>query len=333
MRTLPPFTQRFPWWGGDLQTLATALIDAPSSLAPATSERLSIKLADGDTMLAMLDRPPPPHAKKPLVLLIHGVPGSEASPYLRRMSGYLLAQGYPVLRLNMRGAGPSRATCGGQYSAASSRDLAELIARLPQDLTAAGLAAVGYSVGGAILLKYLGEAGATAPLLAAASVSAPIDLLGTCRSLLRLRNWLYHRHVFEAVRSEALAPGAVLTDDERRAITGARTLYEFDDVFTAPRNGFKGAEDYYLHASALNFLPAIAVPTLVLAALDDPWVPGGAYAGHYWGHHWEGANRSGSLTPVLTRHGGHVGFHGTGGYRPWSDLAVLTFLEERAAAS
>ena len=104
-------------------------------------------------------------------------------------------------------------------------------------------------------------------------------------------------------------------------------------TISAPRNGFAGADDYYFQSSAVNFLPTIRIPTLVLASLDDPWVPGGAYAGHYWGHHWEGANRSGSLTPVLTRHGGHVGFHGTGGYRPWSDLAVLTFLEERAAAS
>lgn len=318
-----PFTQRFPWWGGDLQTLASALIDAPSSLAPGTSERLRIALGDGDTMLAMLDRPAAPQPGRPLVLLLHGVPGSEDSPYMRRMSGYLLDKGYRVLRLNMRGAGPSRTTCGGQYSAASSRDLAELIARLPQDLTATGIAAVGYSVGGAILLKYLGEEGARAPLVAAASVSAPIDLLGTCLTLLRFRNLLYHRHVFNAVKREALADGAVLTPDERQKITAARTLYEYDDVFTGPRNGFAGAEDYYFHSSALNFLPGIAIPTMVLAALDDPWVPGGAYRGHHWG-----SNKSLSLTPVLTEHGGHVGFHGIGGYKPWSDLAVMTFLEE-----
>ena len=318
-----PFTQRFPWWGGDLQTLASALIDAPSSLAPGTSERLRIALGDGDTMLAMLDRPAAPQPGRPLVLLLHGVPGSEDSPYMRRMSGYLLDKGYRVLRLNMRGAGPSRTTCGGQYSAASSRDLAELISRLPQDLTATGIAAVGYSVGGAILLKYLGEEGARTPLVAAASVSAPIDLLGTCLTLLRFRNLLYHRHVFDAVKREALADGAVLSEDERRNITAARTLYEYDDVFTGPRNGFAGAEDYYARSSALNFLPSIAIPTMVLAALDDPWVPGGAYRGHHWG-----SNKSLSLTPVLTEHGGHVGFHGTGGYKPWSDLAVMTFLEE-----
>lgn len=324
---LPPFTQRFPWWGGDLQTIATALIDTPSSLAPATSERLHIALSGGDTMLAMLDRPAAAQATQepglPLVLLLHGVPGSEDSPYIRRMSGYLLDKGWRVLRLNMRGAGPSRTTCGGQYSAASSRDLAELIGRLPPDLTASGIAAVGYSVGGAILLKYLGEEGSRTPLVAAASISAPIDLLGTSLSLLRFRNRLYHRHVFDAVRREALADGAVLTPGERRNITAARTLYEYDDLFTAPRNGFSGAEDYYFQCSALNFLPGIGIPTLVLASLDDPWVPGGAYSGHHWG-----SNKSLSLIPVLTPRGGHVGFHGTGGYKPWSDLAVMTFLEE-----
>ena len=321
---LPPFTQRFPWWGGDLQTLATQLIDVPSSLSPATSERRRFVLVGGDTMLAMLDRPATPRAGRPLVLLIHGVPGSEDSAYMVRMSGTLLEKGYPVLRLNMRGAGPSRATCGGQYSAGSSRDLAELIGLLPQDLIASGVVAVGYSVGGAILLKYLGEEGARTKLRAAASISAPIDLFGTCSTLMRFRNLLYHRHVLAAIKREALADGAVLMPDERRNIEASRTLYEYDDSFTGPRNGFAGADDYYFNCSAVNFLPDIRIPTLVLASLDDPWVPGGAYSGHHWG-----SNRSLSLAPVLTPRGGHVGFHGVSGYKPWSDQAVMKFLEEK----
>jgi predicted alpha/beta-fold hydrolase len=171
---LPPFRQRFPWVGGDLQTIVTAtpLIEIPSSMAPGTSERRRFLLADGDTMLAMLDCPEKPQAGRPLVLLLHGVPGCENSPYMRRMSGYLLGLGYRVLRLNMRGAGPSRATCRGQYSAGSSRDLAELIGLLPEELTAAGVAAVGYSVGGAILLKYLGEEGSPPPASRRPSISS-----------------------------------------------------------------------------------------------------------------------------------------------------------------
>ena len=182
-------------------------------------------------------------------------------------------------------------------------------------------------LGGAILLKYLGEEGEHTKLRAAASISAPIDLFGTCSTLMRFRNLLYHRHVLAAIKREALADGAVLMPDERRNIEASRTLYEYDDGFTGPRNGFAGADDYYFNCSAVNFLPDIRIPTLVLASLDDPWVPGGAYSGHHWG-----SNRSLSLTPVLTPRGGHVGFHGVGGYRPWSDLAVMKFLEEKRAA-
>lgn len=321
---LPPFRQRFPLWGGGLQTIATAtwLVDVPSSLAPATSERLRIPLADGDVMLGMLDRPAKPQPGRPLVLLIHGVPGSEDSRYMWRMSGTLLGEGYPVLRLNMRGAGPSRTTCGGQYAAGSSRDLAELIGLLPADLTATGVAAVGYSVGGAILLKYLGEEGSKAKLCAAASISAPIDLLGTVRSLMRFRNLAYHWHVFGAAKREALADGAVLTPVERANIETSQTLWQYDDLFTGPRHGFSGAADYYARSSAVNYLPGIRVPTLVLASLDDPWVPGGAYVGHQWR-----SNKSPSLTPLLTQRGGHVGFHGVGSYKPWSDRAVIRFLD------
>jgi len=279
-------------------------------------------LADGDTMLAMLDCPEKPMAGRPLVLLIHGVPGYENSPYMRRMSGYLLGLGYRVLRLNMRGAGPSRATCRGQYSAGSSRDLAELIGLLPEDLTAAGVAAVGYSVGGAILLKYLGEEGSRARLCAAASISAPIDLLGTCRSLMRFRNLPYHWHVLAGIKREALAPGAELTPLERANIETSRTIWQYDDLFTGPRDGFSGAAEYYARCSAVNFLPGIRIPTLVVASLDDPWVPGGAYSGFHW-H----SNPSLSLEPRLSAQGGHVGFHGVGlRGRPWSDLAVAGFL-------
>jgi predicted alpha/beta-fold hydrolase len=322
---LKPFKQRFPWLGGDLQTLVTAspLIDIPSSMAPGTSERRRFQLADLDTMLATFDCPEKPQAGRPLVLLIHGVPGSENSPYMRRMSGYLLGLGYRVLRLNMRGAGPSRATCRGQYSAGSSGDLAELIGLLPGELTGAGVAAVGYSVGGAILLKYLGEEGSRTPLCAAASISAPIDLVGTCRSLMRFRNLPYHWHVLSRIKREALAPGAELTPLERANIETSQTIWQYDDLFTGPRDGFSGAAEYYTRCSAVNFLPGIRIPTLVLASLDDPWVPGGAYSGFYWR-----SNPSLSLVPKLAAQGGHVGFHGVGLHgRPWSDLAVAGFLQ------
>jgi len=326
---LAPFKERFPLWGGDLQTIATALYRS-KSVAPHDSERKTFKLADGDELFAMLDRPKKPKSRRPLVILIHGTPGSETSPYMIRMSLYLLDQGYRVLRLNLRGAGPSREFCGGQYYAGSSADLGELLAllplKLPPDVTQDGVAAVGYSLGGAILLKYLGENGKRTPLCAAASVSAPIDLLGTCRSLMRFRNTLYHCDLLRRMKREATATGAILTDLERKNIRRSRNLFQYDDLFTAPRNKYAGAADYYAKCSAMNFLPTIEIPTLVLTSLDDPWVPGGAYSGYYWP-----SNKSLTVVPLLSPHGGHVGFHGVGGRQPWSDQAVARFLADRQA--
>jgi uncharacterized protein len=318
---LPPFKERFPWWGGDLQTLATAWLPGPKDVGPYVSQRRPFTLADGDVLFASLDQPIDPRPGLPLVILIHGLPGSESSPYMIRMARHLLMRGHNVLRLNLRGAGESRAHCRKQYYAGSSGDIVELLAQLPPELTQCGVAAVGYSLGGAILLKYLGEQGSRTPICAAVSVSAPIDLLGATRSLTSFRNSLYHWYIFRLIKRGATAEGAGLTTEERKAIESSSNLLEYDDRFTAPRNGYRGVADYYEACSAMNFLADIRTPTLVLAALDDPWVPGAAYSGFYWR-----SNPSLSLVPLLPAHGGHVGFHGVGFDRSWSDLAVAGFL-------
>jgi predicted alpha/beta-fold hydrolase len=318
----PPFAPRFPWWGGDLQTLANHFSPPPADLAPHASERLSFALRDGtgDTLLASLDRPAVPQAR-PLAIVIHGLTGAEDSAYVRSIARHLLDGGHTVLRLNLRGAGPSRPLCGGHYYAGRSQDLRHLLALLPKDLTRQGLVAVGYSLGGAMLLKYLGEEGTATPLSAAASVSAPIDLAVTCRNMMRPRNWLYHHAMLGNMKVEATAEGATLTAAERVAILGARTVWQYDDTFIAPRYGFADAADYYERCKPLRFLPDIRIPTLVLASLDDPWIPGRLYSGYDWR-----ANKS--LVPLLPSHGGHVGFHGAGDKRPWSDLVVARFFAD-----
>jgi len=321
---LPDFEQRFPWWGGDLQTLRDTVMQAlhrlPTDLAPHSSQRQRFDVRDGsgDVLLGMLDTPVAPQPGTPLVLLIHGAPGNEDGPYMLSMSRYMLDRGHRVLRINLRGAGPSRATCRRQYSAGSSADLGLLFDVMPDELTRDGMVAVGYSVGGAVLIKYLGETGKDTPLKAAATVSAPIDLRGTCGQLMRWRNTPYQRSVLGRMRQEATAQIAELTAVERANIEKARTILEYDDGFTAGRNGKANALEYYAQCSALDYLAGIRIPTLCLAALDDPWVPGSAYVGYDWGgNRW--------LTPLLVPNGGHVGFHGTAGLQPWRDLAVAGF--------
>ena len=315
---LTPFRPRFPWWGADLQTLASRLRPSPSLPASCRSDQLSFHLKDGDTLLAQLDRPPVPRAGRPLVILIHGLTGSEQSRYMVSQAGLLLERGHPVLRLNLRGAGPSRALCGGHYYAGRSEDFRELLSLLPAELIRHGVAAIGYSLGGAMLLKYLGEEGAAAPLVAAASVSAPIDLSATCRNMMRRRNRLYHRYILGEMKCEATGEGAVLSPNERASILGAETIWHYDEGFIAPRHGFAGAEDYYERCKPVRFMPGVRVPTLVLASLDDPWIPGPLYSRYDW-------SGNGALRPVLTDRGGHVGFHGAGRRQPWSDLAIADF--------
>jgi predicted alpha/beta-fold hydrolase len=320
---LPSFRPRFPWWGGDLQTIANRLRGVSTSLGPHASERLVFPLPDGtgDTLLASLDRPAVPEGGAPLVILIHGLTGAEDSLYMISMARHLLERGRRVLRLNLRGAGPSRALCGQHYYAGRSQDFRTLLSVLPPELMRDGLVAVGYSLGGAMLLKYLGEEGKASPLLAAASVSAPIDLAVTCRHMMRRRNLIYHHYILETMKVEATGQGALVSPAERAAILAARTVWDYDEVFIAPRYGFASAEDYYERCRPTRFMGSIRVPTLVLAALDDPWIPGALYRAYDWA-----GNRS--LTPLLPGQGGHVGFHGTGNRQPWSDLAVARFLED-----
>ena len=264
---LPPFRPRFPWWGGDLQTIANRLRSVSTSLAPHTTERLSFPLPDGtgDTLLASLDRPVTPRAGAPLAILIHGLTGAEDSLYLFTLARLLLDRGGRVLRLNLRGAGPSRSVCSQHYYAGRSQDLRTLLSVLPHELTRDGLVAVGYSLGGAMLLKYLGEEGGASPLAAAATVSAPIDLAVTCRHMMRPRNRIYHRYILDLMKVEATGEGAIVSAAERAAILGARTVWDYDDVFIAPRYGFASAEDYYERCRPTRFMAGIRVPTLVMS--------------------------------------------------------------------
>ena len=315
-----PFRARFPWCGGDLQTLRNVMVRGRADLSPWPAETLHLAMGDGsgDRLVARLHRPKPGPAR-PLAVLIHGLTGSEDSAYILESAHRLLTGGWPVLRLNLRGAGPSRAHCRWQYHAGRSRDLADALAGLPEDALGQGAVAIGYSLGGAMLTKYLAEQGAAGPLRAAVMVSAPIDLAGAAVRFLAPRNLVYHRAMLGWMKREALAGSA--TEAERTAVREARTLVEFDDRFSAPRNAFAGVADYYERCKALRFLPSVSVPVLALHARDDPWVPVAAYEAFDW-------TNNPNLALGLSDGGGHVGFHCRGASGAWHDRAILAFLEQ-----
>ena len=320
---LPRFRPRPPWLTGDLQTLRNFLLRPRIDLAPWPAERLWLPVSGGDQLAASL------HARdrlgeRPLVVLIHGLSGCEDSIYVRASARFWLSLGHPVLRLNLRGSQPSRPRCAGHYHGGRSADPHDALdALLSRERAAArqGLILVGYSLGGNVLIKLLAEAGRQLPVRAAASVSAPIDLEATSERFHAPRNRLYLRWLLTLLKREATAPPAALSDAERQAIQGARTVREFDDRFIAPRFGFDSAGDYYRRCSGLQFLPEIEVPLAALHADDDPWIPADAYA--------EAARVANpNLRVHLTQGGGHVGFHGQGDPQPWHDRAIDAFVRE-----
>lgn len=318
----PRFEERAPWWGGDLQTLRNYLVPPRIDLSAYDQRRLLLPMADdsGDRLVAYLNRPAR-GVKRPLVVLIHGLTGCSESRYVLASAEHFLELGHPVLRLSLRGAGPSRAYCRFQYHAGSSRDLRDALAALPQAVKANGLLLVGFSLGGNMLIKYLAEHGASGGVRAAAAVSAPLDLVVAIERMLEPRNAAYQLYLLTRMKVESTTPPARLSAAERRAALTARTVFQFDDRFTAPRNGYAGALDYYRRTMALDFLSGVTVPTLLIHAEDDPWIPSGTYRAFDWS-----SNRY--LTPLLAAGGGHVGFHGRDHEVPWHNRCISTYFRE-----
>jgi uncharacterized protein len=317
--TIPPFQEQAPWFGGDLQTLRNVMRGDPPDLPG--GERLLLPMPDGDRLAARLDRPTD-HFGRPLIVLVHGLAGSEASGPVVASTRHLVGQGWPVLRLNLRGAFPSRPTAAGHYHAGRTEDLAEALRQLPADLIRYGIVLLGHSLGGNLVLKFMGEGRHGLLVLAAVAVSTPIDLAATCARMMARRNFVYHRYMLDAMKREALAPGAAVSATERAAIGAARTVYEYDDRFIAPRFGYRGAQDYYESNAAKHFLAGIARPTLVLHALDDPWIPAACYAAIDW-------SRLPIIEAMLTPRGGHLGFHGRGSCVPWHDRVTAWWFARR----
>ncbi len=359
-----PYRQRFPWLGGDLQTLRDTL--RPMALPPDQGQPLQIAvpaLASGAAaagqLLAFLDRPSPLASSQPpkgLVLLLHGLGGSSRREGLRRLGLALQASGFTVLRLNLRGADPGRHLAGGTYAAACNSDLLPALIRareLAGDLAGAAdlqrplpLFGAGLSLGGTMLLNAaLSTPGvldglfcASSPLdLAAAahrsSVRATASTSVGCCSGLCARPWPIPFGVREPERQqlEAMARGEQ-----------AATIRAFDAAITAPRWSFASVEAYYGGASPLPGLlepsrRSLLPPTLLLQALDDPWVPAAAAQALQSALQVSdgAAATEGLVSVVLTPQGGHNGFHGRGdgrcnGPEPgcWSDRLALAWFDQ-----
>jgi predicted alpha/beta-fold hydrolase len=318
--TYPTFDPRAPWLGPDLQTLRN-ILRGPALAAPVerNDQRVVLALQDGsgDRLAARSFEPEAPRDGAPVVVLVHGLGGSADSTYIQVTAAHLSGLGYRVVALNLRGAGDSRPLCRQQYHAGRTDDLRDALLALPAHLVRNGVVVVGFSLGGNMILKYAAEHGG---LRGAVSISAPIDLESASYRFLDRRNYFYLGYLLGRMKQETLDAEEGVTEEERSLIPGLRTILEFDDRIVAPRNGYSGATEYYARNNARQFLGEIRLPTLLIHALDDPWIPARMYTDYAW-------SKAPDLQPLLPRSGGHVGFHARGSRVPWHDRCLERFLE------
>lgn len=315
---------RSPAWlpGGHAQTIYPRFLP----LAPSPYRRERWETPDGDFIDLDWNTAAPTADGHPLVILFHGLEGSSQSHYARALMGALHDAGRPGVVVHFRGCSGELNLLPRAYHSGDSSEIDWILRRFRQMHPARPLYAVGVSLGGNVLLKWLGEQedAATDILQAAAAVSCPFDMSACGHQLARGPNRIYTRYFLRTLKRFAAAKLRCHPDlfDEQR-MRRARTLYDFDDVVTAPLHGFAGAEDYWRRASSKPWLGGIRVPTLLINARNDPFLPAEALPDRH--------QASKRVEFAYTDEGGHVGFL-TGpfpGRIDWLPQRLLRFFNEK----
>ncbi len=305
------------FFSGHLETIYPALFRKVKNLSPATRERLSLRDED------FVDLDWRRQNNQRLVIIQHGLEGSSDRPYMLGMARHFYQNGYDTLAWNYRGCSGEANRKKRFYHSGATDDLHEVIENAEKNYQEIFL--VGFSLGGNITLKYIGEATRSPKIKAAVAISTPLDLDAGASNLSTLRGKIYERRFLKSLKKklrekDQRMPG---TYDMKR-LAEIKTIRQFDDAFTSQLHGFKNAKDYYQQCSSRNFLKTIQIPTLILNAVNDPFLT------------------SESLDHALTQnlpwvhmetttHGGHVGFISQGNEQSyWSEQRALTFCDEYA---
>ena len=259
-----------------------------------------------------------------VAVVLHGLEGHSRRPYIRGMVRACNRAGWDAVAVNFRGCSGEPNLLPRFYHNGSSDDLSlvlDHIASLPYQ----SIRCIGFSLGGNVLLKYLGESGHVYPeaLTAAVAISVPCHLASCADNLASKENAFYMKRFLRMLHEKILAKKARFpehcNDDDFDRI---HTFREFDDRYTAPLHGFSDAEDYWEKASSLQFLRGITLPTLMVNSLDDPFLTPHCFP-------YDMAEGHGALTFEVTRYGGHCGFidfHGDGSW--WHERRAVAFLSD-----
>lgn len=317
---VPRFEPHPLWRGGDLQTIAGFLL--PSRRVRLRSKARRIRLDDGD-QLVVDDSVPPDWSKgDPLVVLIHGLGGSSEAPYIVRVADRLVRWGIRACRMNLRGAGAGFGLAKEFYHGGRTEDVRAVLDWAAKQAKGSPIAMVGFSLGGNLALKLAAEA-AEEPVPGLDCVLAanpPIDLALACETIQRGRNRIYDRNFVRELRRQVRRLHKNFPELTPVDLKGARTLLDFDEIYTSRRNGFNGAGDYYTRCGSALLIPRIRLPGLVVHAEDDPFIPA---------HVFRETPFPDNLALELIPTGGHLGYLSRTpweGDRRWLDTRLVAWL-------
>ncbi|WP_035215728.1 hydrolase [Desulfobulbus elongatus] len=317
---MPTDTFQPPSWlrNPHLQTLWPKLFRRRPVLS---LRRERLELADADFIDLAWTAP----AGGPVVLMLHGLEGDLRSHYALPVMAVLLHAGLQPVFMHLRGCSGEPNRLPRTYHSGAIEDLAEVLALLRASGRPAA-AAIGFSLGGNLLLRYLGVAGDASQLRAAMAVSVPFVLADAARRLEQGSSRLYQQYLLDRMKRSYRWKCQAVASPLRVDLDRIRTLREYDERITAPLNGFAGADDYYARCSSMGYLPAITTPTLILHSTDDPFM---------YPHNVPRADQVGpGIRLAIQEHGGHVGF--IDGRFPWRtgcliDRLATAFLREHLA--
>lgn len=295
---------------GKIQTIAASYW--PHNVRLSSEQQHRIQLSDGDQLVLIENRPPAWSPSQRIILLVHGLTGSSSSSYMVRVSSHFLQEGYTVMRLNLRGCGPGKGLARFPYHAGRSDDTRTALLWLAEHFPYAPVTQIGFSLGGNITLKMVGEENPAGNLDSVVAVSAPLDLETSVKNIMKRSNKLFHDFFMKELIKHVRANGENLAFIEN--------LYHFDDVYTALHSGFKDAQDYYKRSSSGQFLNQIKVKTFILSANDDPFISSDILLNNF---------SNPNIDVVITERGGHVGWLACPfrlKYFYWMDKTLVTWV-------
>lgn len=318
----PPFRPHPFFKGGHLQTLYGALWSQKIVAKPTI--RRHIELPDGDVLSLHDDcLPLLSPVGQPVALFVHGMCGNADSPSILRIARKLQDQGIRTFRLNMRGCGDGKGLAKNPYHAGRSEDIQAVVEVIAELCPGSPIHVIGFSLGGNTVLKWLGESGSRLSGLVdlAIAVNPPVDLKTCCEALSNKLYGLYDRYFTkQLIRHVSECPHLGTLKIWNKGQKLPRRMRVFDEIVTAPQSGFRDATHYYDVCSSGQFVPEIAVPTLILTSEDDPIIPVETV---------HSLNLPKNVQLMVTPSGGHLGFVGRKDSDPdgwWLDWRIVDWI-------